>query len=48
MTCPMKRKNCPYYNPKGGRFNTCILKNPAIQCADYITFEDDNNEEDEE
>ena len=46
MTCPMEAKNCPYYNPKGGRFNKRTHKNPAIQCADYIAFEDDESEED--
>ena len=45
MTCPMEAKNCPCYNPKGGKFNTCTLKNPAIQCADYMTFEDNESEE---
>lgn len=45
MICPIEAKNCPYYNSKGGRFNTCTLKNPAIECDDYITFEDDDESE---
>ena len=47
MTCPIEAKNCPYYNPKGGRFNTCTLKNPAIECDDYMTFEDDDESEED-
>lgn len=45
MTCPTEAYDCPYYNSKGGRFNTCTLKNPAIECDDYMAFEDNESEE---
>lgn len=48
MICPIDAIDCPYYKPKGGKNNTCGLKNPSIQCDDYITYENSDSDDEED